>query len=51
MLLTVSLIEKVTRQEPQLVEIFGDEYEEYRRRVPLFIPWKLFLPGSDKGRT
>jgi protein-S-isoprenylcysteine O-methyltransferase Ste14 len=51
LLLTGSLIEKVTRQEPQLVDIFGEEYEDYRRRVPLFIPWKLFLPGSHKGRT
>jgi protein-S-isoprenylcysteine O-methyltransferase Ste14 len=41
-LLTLSLIEKVVRQEPQLVEIFGDEYEDYRKEVPLFIPWKIF---------
>ena len=44
-LLAGSLYEKVWRQEPQLVEIFGDEYESYRRDVPLFIPWKLFFPG------
>lgn len=37
-ILAVSLIEKVVRQEPQLIEIFGDEYEEYRKNVPLFIP-------------
>ncbi len=40
-LLTGSLIEKVVRQEPQLVEIFGDQYETYRREVPLFVPWGL----------
>lgn len=41
-LLTGSLVEKVWRQEPQLVEIFGEEYERYRAEVPLFIPWKFF---------
>lgn len=44
LLLTGSLIEKVWRQEPQLVEIFGEEYETYRKEVPLFFPWKLLLP-------
>jgi len=43
LLLTVSLVEKVVRQEPQLVEIFGEEYLAYRREVPLFIPWKRFF--------
>ncbi len=43
LLLAGSLLEKVVRQEPQLVEIFGDEYESYRREVPLFVPWKLLL--------
>jgi len=42
LLLTGSLVEKVVRQEPQLVAIFGEEYEAYRREVPLFIPWKIF---------
>ena len=49
LILCVSLIEKVVRQEPQLVDIFGEEYETYRREVPLFIPWKLFIPGRNKG--
>ncbi|MFT5682529.1 MAG: protein-S-isoprenylcysteine O-methyltransferase Ste14 [Myxococcota bacterium] len=44
MLLTVSLVEKVVRQEPQLVEVFGEDYEQYRKDVPLFIPWRLLLP-------
>lgn len=43
-LLTGSLVEKVWRQEPQLVEVFGEEYLRYQREVPLFIPWKLLLP-------
>lgn len=42
-LLVGSLIEKVVRQEPQLVEIFGDEYLAYQKEVPLFIPWKLIF--------
>jgi protein-S-isoprenylcysteine O-methyltransferase Ste14 len=51
LLLTGSLIEKVWRQEPQLVEIFGKEYETYRKDVPLFFPWKLFLFGKKKPHT
>ena len=43
MLLTISLVEKVVRQEPQLVEVFGEDYEQYRKDVPLFIPWKLIF--------
>ena len=45
LLLTGSLLEKVIRQEPQLVEVFGEEYEHYRKEVPLFIPWKLLVPS------
>ena len=45
-LLTGSLVEKQWRQEPQLVEVFGEEYMRYRKEVPLFIPWKLFLGRS-----
>jgi protein-S-isoprenylcysteine O-methyltransferase Ste14 len=41
LLLAGSLIEKVWRQEPQLVAIFGDEYLRYKEEVPLFVPWKL----------
>ncbi len=43
-LLAGSLYEKVWRQEPQLVEIFGEEYLRYQREVPLFFPWKIFFP-------
>jgi protein-S-isoprenylcysteine O-methyltransferase Ste14 len=45
-LLAVSLVEKVVRQEPQLVEVFGDEYVEYQKRVPLFIPWGIVFPSK-----
>jgi protein-S-isoprenylcysteine O-methyltransferase Ste14 len=44
-LLAGSLVEKVVRQEPQLVDMFGEEYEQYRKEVPLFIPWKLLIPS------
>ncbi len=44
-LLAVSLLEKVWRQEPQLVEIFGDEYLQYQEQVPLFVPWGLIFPS------
>lgn len=42
LLLTGSLLEKVWRQEPQLIEMFGAEYEQYRSEVPLFMPWKIW---------
>ncbi len=45
-LLTISLIEKVWRQEPQLIEVFGDDYARYREIVPLFLPWGLILPSK-----
>jgi protein-S-isoprenylcysteine O-methyltransferase Ste14 len=48
-ILCLSLIEKVVRQEPQLITIFGDDYLHYQKAVPLFLPWKLFLPGRKKG--
>jgi protein-S-isoprenylcysteine O-methyltransferase Ste14 len=46
LLLAGSLIEKVWRQEPVLIEIFGEEYLEYRRRVPLFLP-RIFVPPDE----
>jgi protein-S-isoprenylcysteine O-methyltransferase Ste14 len=42
LLLAGSLVEKVVRQEPQLIEIFGDEYLVYQKEVPLFFPWRFF---------
>lgn len=44
-LLSVSLIEKVWRQEPQLVEVFGPDYLQYQDQVPLFVPWGLVFPS------
>ena len=51
LLLTGSLIEKVWRQEPQLVEIFGDEYIQYQKEVPLFIPWTYFFPRRKTNES
>jgi protein-S-isoprenylcysteine O-methyltransferase Ste14 len=51
LLLTGSLVEKVWRQEPQLVAIFGDDYRRYQAEVPLFVPWRLFLPGRRPGTS
>jgi protein-S-isoprenylcysteine O-methyltransferase Ste14 len=45
-LLTISLIEKVVRQEPQLVEVFGESYDEYRQQVPLFVPWGIIFKSK-----
>ncbi len=44
-LLAGSLVEKVWRQEPQLIEVFGDDYRRYRQTVPLFLPWGLLFPS------
>jgi protein-S-isoprenylcysteine O-methyltransferase Ste14 len=46
LLLTGSLFEKVLRQEPQLIDLFGEEYMRYRRDVPLFLPWGLLFPSK-----
>lgn len=32
---------RVRIEEKLLIETFGSAYEEYRRKVPAFIPWKL----------
>jgi protein-S-isoprenylcysteine O-methyltransferase Ste14 len=50
LLLIGSLFEKVWRQEPQLIEIFGDDYLEYQKNVPLFIPWTFFLPRKNENQ-
>ena len=46
LLLAGSLAEKVIRQEPQLVDVFGPDYDEYRKQVPLFVPWGIVFPSK-----
>jgi len=37
----------IAKEERYLHELYGEEYNEYRRRVPTFIPWKpLFTKGG-----
>lgn len=43
------------REEAELVEVYGDEYRLYQRRVPMFFPrcghWhELMAPGSFSRR-
>lgn len=45
LLLTVSLLEKVYKQEPQNIAIFGPDYAAWRSQVPLFVPWGLIFPS------
>jgi protein-S-isoprenylcysteine O-methyltransferase Ste14 len=37
---------RVRLEEKLLIETFGSQYLEYKRKVPAFIPWKLPAPGS-----
>ena len=37
-------LEKVWRQVPQNIAVFGDAYLRYREEVPLFVPWKVLGP-------
>ncbi len=37
--MTLMLIFVKLSEEPRLRKDFGSEYEEYRRRVSMFIPW------------
>ncbi len=36
-----------TLEERDLVAEFGEVYRHYRRRVPMFIPWRRPAPGED----
>lgn len=45
--LTVYMLVAVVREEHDLVAYFGDQYREYRRQVPMFIPG---LGGRKKDR-
>ena len=43
----VNVWELKTIEEPELVKRLGDEYAEYRRRTPMFIPRLWRLPGPE----
>jgi protein-S-isoprenylcysteine O-methyltransferase Ste14 len=45
MLIFVKLIE-----ERRLLKDFGSDYEEYRQRVSMFVPWMQKQPGSLRNR-
>jgi protein-S-isoprenylcysteine O-methyltransferase Ste14 len=42
----------VSREEPQLEKRFGEEYMDYKRRVPRWIPrFRTFRPQSEDERS
>ena len=48
--LTVYLVVGTILEERKLVAVFGDEYREYQRRVPMFIPGgRATKPGPGPG--
>jgi protein-S-isoprenylcysteine O-methyltransferase Ste14 len=49
-LLSAYLFVGAKMEERRLVREFGDEYEEYRRRTPMMIPW-LMLGRARKVQT
>jgi protein-S-isoprenylcysteine O-methyltransferase Ste14 len=42
--MTFMLIFVKLTEEPRLLKDFGSDYQEYRRRVSMFIPWKQKRP-------
>jgi protein-S-isoprenylcysteine O-methyltransferase Ste14 len=41
MLYTAGTVWRIRIEEKLLIETFGNQYLEYKRKVPAFIPWKL----------
>ncbi len=39
------------REEREMVSKFGEQYEQYRREVPAFVPWRGRRPTNDSART
>jgi protein-S-isoprenylcysteine O-methyltransferase Ste14 len=37
---------RVRIEEKLLIETFGGAYQEYKRKVPAFIPWRVFAPSQ-----
>jgi protein-S-isoprenylcysteine O-methyltransferase Ste14 len=40
-LYTIGTVWRIAIEEKLLIETFGSQYLEYKRKVPAFIPWKL----------
>jgi protein-S-isoprenylcysteine O-methyltransferase Ste14 len=38
---TAGTVWRINIEEKLLIETFGSQYEEYKRKVPAFVPWKL----------
>ena len=50
---TVYILIGVTLEERDLTAAFGDQYGEYRTKIPMFLPrpWRSVSPSSDDART
>ena len=48
--MTFMLIFVKRTEEPRLLKDFGSDYEEYRQRVSMFIPWMQKQPRSLRNR-
>ncbi len=46
--MTFMLIFVKRSEEPRLLKDFGSDYEQYRQRVSMFVPWKQKRPGSPR---
>jgi protein-S-isoprenylcysteine O-methyltransferase Ste14 len=41
----------IALEERDLIEMFGDEYRNYRQRVSMLIPWRKASPAAQAGTT
>ena len=39
----------IRREERHMISLFGPTYEDYRKRVPMFIPYRRPLPATAEG--
>jgi protein-S-isoprenylcysteine O-methyltransferase Ste14 len=40
----------IALEERDMIELFGDEYRNYRKRVSMLLPWRKPVP-ADTGLT
>jgi protein-S-isoprenylcysteine O-methyltransferase Ste14 len=45
--LTLYVLIALELEENDLVRDYGEEYEKYRKEVPMLIPWKVFSRRSQ----